>query len=87
MALTSGTNTVGTVASQIDGISVMPMRLFIHNDDNTDAVFLGANNVTTSTGFRLSKGIIFEIILNPLEELFAVSSKSGHVISWMRQTL
>lgn len=65
----------------------MPLRLLIHNNDNTDAVYLGGNTVTTTTGLMLDKGIILEIILNPLEELYAVSTKAGHVISWIRQTL
>ena len=87
MALTSGTNSVGTTATMIDGNSVMPLRLLIHNNDNTDAVFLGGSAVTTSTGFKLDKGIVLELILNPLEELYAVSTKSGHVISWIRQAI
>ena len=87
MALSSGTNTVGTTATLIDGNSVMPLRLMIHNNDNTDAVYLGASTVTTTTGLMLDKGIILEIILNPLEELYAVSTKAGHIISWIRQTL
>lgn len=87
MALVSGTNTVGTTATMIDGNSIMPLRLMVHNNDNTDAVYLGNSTVTTSTGFMLDKGVILEIILNPLEELYAVSGKAGHVISWIRQTL
>ena len=87
MALTSGTSTVGTTATLIDGHSVMPLRLMVHNNDNTDAVYLGASTVTTTTGLMLDKGIILEIILNPLEELYAVSTKAGHIISWIRQTL
>lgn len=87
MALSSGTNSVGTTATLIDGNSVMPLRLLVHNNDNTDAVYLGASTVTTTTGLMLDKGIILEIILNPLEELYAVSTKAGHIISWIRQTL
>lgn len=85
--LTSGTVTVGTAAVLIDGHSIMPMRLLIHNNDNTDAVYIGGSAVTTTTGLMMDKGIIQEIILNPLEELYAVSTKAGHIISYIRQTL
>ena len=87
MALSSGTNTVGTTATLIDGNSVMPLRLLVHNNDNTDAVYLGGKTVTTTTGLMLDKGIILEIILNPLEELYAISTKAGHVVSYLRQSL
>jgi hypothetical protein len=85
--LSNGTTSIGTVATMIDGNSVMPLRLLVHNNDNTDAVYLGNKSVTTSNGYLLTKQQTLEIILNPLEELYGVSGKAGHVISWIRQTL
>lgn len=85
--LTAGTTAIGTAATMIDGNSIMPLRLTIHNNDNTDAVYLGGSAVTTTVGFKMDKGVFFEIILNPLEQLYAVSTKAGHIISWIRQTL
>mgnify|MGYP000538429653 CR=1 FL=1 len=53
MAYYSGHASIGTVATHIDGVlnefAGNPYRLFIHNNDNTDAVYLGGSGVTTST--------------------------------------
>ena len=85
MAITSGNITVGTVASLIDGTSVSNFRLLVHNNDNTDAVYLGGSDVTTSTGLKLDKGIILQLEMNPLDSVYAVSGKTGHIISYMKQ--
>ena len=83
--ITNGRVAVGTAATLIDGRSQMASFFMIHNDDNTDAVYIGGHTVTTSTGLVLGKGERLEIVLHPLEELFAVATKSGHNISFMRQ--
>jgi hypothetical protein len=86
MALTSGTVAVGTAATLIDGIpSSNPVHLHIHNNDNTDNLYLGDSTVTTATGLVLTKLDSFEIILRPGNRLWAVSSKAGHVISYIKQ--
>lgn len=85
MAITSGTLSVGTVASIIDGTFNSNFRLIIHNNDNTDAVYLGGPDVTTTTGLRLDKGIILQLEMNPLEFVYAVSGKTGHIISYLKQ--
>jgi len=86
MALTSGTVAVGTAATLIDGIpSSNPVHLHIHNNDNTDNLYLGDSTVTTATGLVLTKLDSFEIILRPGNRLWAVSSKGGHVISFIKQ--
>ncbi len=85
MAITSGNITVGTVASLIDGTSVSNFRLIVHNNDNTDAVYLGGPNVTTANGLKLDKGIILQLEMNPLDSVYAVSGKAGHIISYMKQ--
>jgi hypothetical protein len=84
--ISSGQVTIGTAPTLIDGLEVNPFRLHIHNQDNTDAVYLGASNVTTSTGLKLIKEDSIELIINPLEALYAVASKSGHIISYLKQT-
>lgn len=85
MAITSGNITVGTVASLIDGTSVSNFRLLVHNNDNTDAVYLGGPNVTIANGLQLDKGIILQLEMNPLDSVYAVSGKTGHIISYMKQ--
>lgn len=86
MSLTSGTVSVGTAATLIDGVtSNNPIHLHIHNQDNTDAVYLGGATVTTSDGLMLQKLDDLEITLRPGNQIYAVSTKSGHVISYIKQ--
>lgn len=84
--ISNGHTTVGTAATLIDGLEVNPFRLHLHNDDNTDAVYLGGSAVTTSNGLMLQKLDSIELTINPLEALHAVSTKAGHVLSWLKQT-
>jgi len=84
--ITSGQTTIGTAATLIDGLEVNPFRLHLHNNDNTDAVYLGGSAVTISNGLVLQKLDSIELIVNPLEALYAVSTKAGHVVSWLKQT-
>jgi hypothetical protein len=85
MAISSGTVSVGTVASIIDGTSNSNFRLIIHNNDNTDAVYLGGPDVSVANGMKLDKGIILQLEMNPLESVFAISGKAGHIISYLKQ--
>lgn len=84
--ISSGVTTVGTAATLIDGLEVNPFRLHLHNNDNTDAVYIGGSAVTTSTGLQLLKNDSIELIINPLEALYAISTKAGHSVSWLKQT-
>jgi hypothetical protein len=86
MAITSGQQTIGTSAQLVDGISPNPSRLHIHNMDNSVDLYLGNNTVTTTTGLRLEKLDSIELVMNPGESLYAVSSAGTHTISWLRQT-
>jgi len=85
VTITSGQTSIGTAVSLIDGLEVNPFRLHLHNNDNTTDVFLGGSAVTTSTGLKLIKQDSIELIINPLEALYAVSSKEGHILSWLKQ--
>jgi hypothetical protein len=86
VTISSGQTSVGTSPTLIDGLEVNPFRLHLHNNDNTDEVFLGGSAVTTTTGLKILKQDSIELIINPLEALYAVSSKAGHVVSWLKQT-
>jgi len=83
MPITSGKVAVGTVATRIPETCTMPFRLEIHNDDNTDDLFLGGPGVTTATGMRVNKLEQLQVRLAPLDELYAVSSKAGHNVSYI----
>ena len=88
MPLLSGNTTVGTAATLIDGIAWHnPVALHIHNNDNTDAVYIGGPDVTTSNGLRLVKLDSLEITLHQANTIYCVSSKNDHVISWIAQKL
>lgn len=85
--ITNGQTAIGTVASAIDGVWTNPSRITIHNLDNTDAVYLGNQTVTINNGLELMKQATLQFELEPLEQLYAVSSKTGHNVSWLRQTI
>ena len=74
--LTAGTTVIGTSPTMIDGLNVNPFRLHLHNNDNTDAVYLGGSAVSTSDGLKLNKEDSIELIINPLEALYAISTIS-----------
>ena len=86
MAITSGQLTVGTSRVQIDGCSANPSTLHVHNNDNTNDLFLGNAAVTTSNGMRLLKLDSIELTLNAGEALYAISASGSHAVSWLRQT-
>lgn len=85
--ITSGQTTVGTAAVQIDGSSVNPIHLTLHNNDNTKVLYLGGSDVTISNGLSLLKEETLQLTLYPGETLFAVTSDGTHVVSWLRQQL
>ena len=85
MAISSGVMSVGTTASIIDGTSNSNFRLIIHNNDNTDAVYIGGSNVTTANGLAVQKEQTIQLEMNPLESVYAVSGKAGHTISYLKQ--
>lgn len=85
--VSNGWTSVGTAATLVDGRHNQATYLTIHNNDNTDAVYIGNSNVTTTTGLKLNKEESYQFILQPLDQIFAVSTKAGHNISWMRQTV
>jgi len=83
MPISSGQVAVGTAATVIDGTCTMPFALQVHNDDNSDDLFLGGPDVTITTGMRVNKLEQLRIDMNPLDKLYAVSSKAGHQVSFL----
>lgn len=83
MPVTSGKVAVGTAAVEIPETCVMPFSLQIHNDDNTDTVFIGGPGVTSATGMRLVKLESVRLDLSPLDKVYVVSTKSGHSVSYV----
>lgn len=85
MAISSGQLTIGTTATIIDGTYNSNFRLIVHNNDNTDAVYLGGPDVTIANGLVVQKEQTLQLEMNPLESVFAVSGKTGHTISYLKQ--
>ena len=86
--ISSGQLTVGTLTpSAIDGASVNPIHLTVHNNDSTKTMYLGGSNVSTSNGLKLLKQESYQFTINPGEVLYAISADGGHVISWIAQTI
>jgi hypothetical protein len=85
--ITSGQASIGLTATAIDGVWQNPSRITIHNNDNSTNIWLGGTNVTTANGLLLLKEQSYQFDLEPLEQLYAVSEKTGHIISWLRQTI
>lgn len=83
MAVVSGKISVGTAATEIPASSVMPFSLQVHNDDNTTAVYLGGPEVTTTTGLLLNKLESITFPMGPLDSLYAISSQTGHNVSYV----
>lgn len=88
MSLSSGVTTVGTAATLIDGNAWQnPVVMHIHNDDNTDAVYVGGSDVTINNGLQLQKNDSLELTLHQANLIYAVSTKAGHRVSFIRQPL
>jgi len=83
--ITNGQSSIGTAASLVGGAWANSSIITIHNMDNTDAVFIGGETVGTANGLALQKEQTIQFELQPLEQLYAVSGKTGHKISWLRQ--
>jgi hypothetical protein len=86
MPVSSGKLTIGTAAVQVPAGSNMAWTLHLHNNDNSDALFVGGPGVTASTGMQVNKieRAIFEA--GPLERFYVVSSKATHVVSFLAIT-
>ena len=81
----NGWTQVGLTATPIGGVHNQPSRLTVHNNDNSTNIYIGGSGVTITNGLLLLKEESYQFTLNPLEQIYAVSNKTGHVISWMRQ--
>lgn len=80
----TGQMTATTTATQIDGMSVSPARLYVHNMDTTKSLFIGGPDVTINNGFAIDKLSVQDFIVFPDQGLYVVSDNGGHLVSWMR---
>ena len=83
--ITTNQLSVGTASSAIDTSSNSNFQLTVKNIDNTDTVYLGGPDVTTSNGLPLLKLQTIQINMKPAETLYVISTKAGHSVAFMKQ--
>lgn len=84
MAIYSGTQTIGTVASQLDGNSVHWTHIHIRNNDNAKTMYIGNSDVSVGNGLLVDGGATIDFDLPPNQHLFMISSSGNHTISWLK---
>jgi hypothetical protein len=82
MPITNGSIAVGTAATLITTCGVNPGTLHISNLDNTDTIFLGGATVAVNAGHSLPKNGSEDFVMYAGQQMFAVSSKSGHSVAF-----
>lgn len=84
MAIYSGTQTIGTVSSQIDGASVHWTHVYIRNNESTKTLYIGNSDVTIGNGLLVNGLETVEFDVPPNQHLFMVSSTGDHTVSWLK---
>ena len=84
MAIESGQLVVGTTRVKVPVTCVMPWRLEIKNADNSNDLFIGNSDLTTSTGMRLGKLERISLSLAPGDFVYLVSAKAGHNVAYVQ---
>jgi hypothetical protein len=86
MAITSGQVIVGTTPVELSSSNVSDYRIHIHNNDNQANLYLGGSDVTINNGLVLQKLDSTEIALSPSDSIWAVSSSTNHLVSYLKVT-
>lgn len=84
MAISSGTQTIGTTATQVDNASVHWCHIHIKNNENTKTLYIGNSNVTVGNGLQVDALETVEFDVPPNQHLFMVSSSGDHTVSWLK---
>lgn len=82
--ISSGTQIVGTTASQIDGNSVHWTKIKIRNNEDTKTLYIGNSDVSVANGLAIDKLTTMEFDLPPNDVLHMVSSSGDHSVSWLK---
>jgi hypothetical protein len=85
MAISTGQLEVGLEPTLIDGTFNSNFRLVIQNMNNDDTIYLGDENVTALTGLQLLKFETIQLDMNPGEFLYAISTKAGLKLGYLKQ--
>ena len=86
MPITNGSIAVGTAAILVSHAGVNPGTLHISNLDNTDTIFVGGATVVVNAGHALPKSASEDFDIYPGQSMYAVSTKTGHSVSFILVT-
>ena len=81
--ITTGQMQVTTTKAILDGTSVNPYRLIVHNS-GSNAIYLGNENVDETNGFNVHANSTLTLELPPLTTLYAITASGTHELTWMR---
>ena len=83
MPVYQGQVAVGTVAVALNPSRAQPGVIHIVNQDNTNTLYVGSADITTSTGHAIPRGGDVEFLIYASTTIYAISSTTGHSVSWM----
>ena len=84
MGIYSGTQTIGKVATQIDGASVHWTHIHLRNNESTKTLYIGNSTVTVGNGLLINGLETVEFNVPPNQHLYMVSSSGDHTVSWLK---
>jgi len=69
----------GTVATRVVTPDNMPQQVILHNmtKSSNEYIHIGGSDVTTANSIHLDPGQTIDMVLGPLDDLWAVSDPSG----------
>ena len=79
MTMTTAQISVTTAATLLCAANAQSQRVTVHNNENSQQVFIGASDVTTSTGVHLDGKEERQITLNPGEGLWGIAANTNSV--------
>ena len=82
--ISSGTQIIGTISSQIDGNSIHWVSLTIRNNEDTKTLYVGNSNVTAANGLPIDKTSTQTFLIPPSQNLHMISDSGSHSVSWLR---
>jgi hypothetical protein len=81
--LNHGQTTIGTAATYVTTGVVGASYVYLHAPAGGNAIYVGGSAVTTSTGYELEKGQMFEIWLPEAAQLYAVVASNTEKLIWL----
>lgn len=69
----------GTVATRVVTPDNMPQQVILHNmtKSSNEYIHIGPSTVTTANSIHIDPGQTIDMVLGPLDDLWAVSDPSG----------